>query len=110
MNVIEAINNVGWIEDMVYKEQISAIQPAQITIKELKEEAKKKGYKLVKDVPYIKFEPCICGGNHRSHWNGLKGHRYTYDKCGLTSEWGKSERKAKELWNAMIINKKVPGT
>lgn len=44
-----------------------------MTLEELKAEAKRQGYKPIKD-ENIKFEPCLCGGTRREWWSGPEGH------------------------------------
>ena len=43
---------------------------AQLTLDELKAEAKRQGYKLIKDNPTPKLSPCICGRKHRTFYDG----------------------------------------
>ena len=73
-----------------------------MTYEELKAEAKRQGYKLIKDRPYVKFEPCTCGCNRRTtHYHYICGIRsvvYECNKCGKEAE-GASEREAKLNWN-----------
>ncbi len=45
-----------------------------MTLEELKAEAKRQGYKLIKD-ENIHFEPCLCGGTRREWWSGPEGNK-----------------------------------
>lgn len=78
---------------------------AQLTLDELKAEAKRQGYKLIKDNPIPKFNPCICGANHRTEWKNTRG-AYCYEcmECGRTSSWGDNRREARENWNRMVTD------
>lgn len=78
----------------------------QLTLDELKEQAERLGYKLVKANPYIRFEPCVCGNNRRVTW-------YNWSKCIVTLECnkcgykvsGKNETDAKIMWNTIMREK-----
>lgn len=72
-----------------------------MTLKELKEEARRQGYYLVKaENPYEKLKPCvICGNNRRDHFktkDAKVAMRCT--KCGFTV-LGTSERAIHKKWN-----------
>ena len=41
-----------------------------MTLAELKEEARKQGYRLMKDCRPERLLPCTCGGNKRTHYYG----------------------------------------
>ena len=46
-----------------------------MTFEELKEEAARQGYRLIKFKKYIRIEPCTCGSRKRLHftkWDGQK--------------------------------------
>ena len=82
-----------------------------MTLEELKAEAKKYGYKLTKEYPYISLAPCICG-----HKKISAPMYFDYDikieapyfhrcnKCGLTSEPAKTKYEAKLKWNECVEN------
>lgn len=82
----------------------------EMTLEELKAEAKAQGYKLIKDNPRPKLLRCVCGSNHRGWWtrkkeNGSFGEyewQLECKKCGKRSEWADSERGVIEKWNEMI--------
>ena len=79
-----------------------------MTLDELKKEAKKHGYGLIKLHSRTKMLPCTCGHNRRSHCNVYhhKSGRFYYylvcNKCGLKSPCADTEEEAKEKWNNMI--------
>jgi len=75
---------------------------AQMTLDELKAEAKRQGYKLIKDNPMPKMLPCVCGSKHRTQWSRADGWYYECDGCGRKAKPGKTERKARENWNRMV--------
>ena len=77
-----------------------------MTFDELKAEAEKQGYKLIKHDPQ-KLLPCTCGHNKRSRWYGggwFGSRRITLEckKCGKRSPSGSNEKEAVKLWNEMI--------
>lgn len=76
-----------------------------MTIEELKTEAKKHGYHLIKDRPYVRFKPCTCGCNTRQHWTKWTGTETLVmlrcTNCGREA-CGKDEIEAKLNWNATI--------
>ena len=79
-----------------------------MTYEELKTEAEKLGYKLIKKQEYIRFLPCTCGCNVRHHHTipPRDGHpRLYFYKCSGCFKEGpkaKTERDAKIAWNKMI--------
>lgn len=78
-----------------------------MTIEELKEEAKKLGYTVVKIPKKEKLLPCVCGNNRREHWHRVdikSGRAYEIlrcSKCGREAK-GETERDAIHNWNEMI--------
>ena len=83
------------------------IEPGRMTMEELKAEAKRQGYKLIKD-ENIQVEPCLCGGTRREWWSGPEGHKVVCLRCGLESPWvprSKGKNGVKKAWNAMISQK-----
>lgn len=80
-----------------------------MTFEELKAEAKAQGYSLIKIVPKVKLEPCLCGCNRREHrikWTGVEELEILRcTKCGREA-WGRSEKEAKANWNRMIVNER----
>lgn len=122
----------SWPESIMYKDWVqSAIASAPtltppnegakdknvptndpLTLEELKAEAKRQGYKLIKD-ENIHFEPCLCGGTRREWWSGPEGNKVVCLRCGLESPWvprSKGKNGVKKAWNAMILEKRKEQT
>ena len=76
----------------------------EMTLDELKAEAKRQGYKLIKDNPMPKLLPCICGSKHRILWSCAEGLYFECGGCGRTACPGRTERKARENWNRMVTD------
>lgn len=77
-----------------------------MTVEELKKEAAKLGYNIIKKQKYIRFNPCVCGCNRREHWYGYGQTKFFRCKnCGLKSPEGSNEKEAKLNWNKMIEEK-----
>lgn len=78
-----------------------------MTLDELKVEADKFGYKLIKKSVRIKMLPCICGCNKRTEWfDSRKGQTfYSCDGCGKKSPMSNTTNGAKRAWNEMIEEK-----
>ena len=79
-----------------------------MTLEELKAEAKKHGYKLTKEYPYIKLSPCVCGHKKISAPMIYGGTKIPYfhrcNKCGFSSEPAKTKHEAKLKWNECVEN------
>jgi len=78
-----------------------------MTLEELKAEAKRQGYSLIKYNPLPKMIPCVCGNNKRyRRWRNTDGDEsvsIVCTKCGREIE-GWSERETRIRWNkAMSI-------
>lgn len=117
----EAIGNDTGADYEAYKIALTALTPPAednnvptkapndlLTLEELKAEAKRKGYKLIKN-ENIKFEPCLCGGTQHEWWSGPKGNKVVCLRCGLESPWvpeSKGNNGVKKAWNAMILEKR----
>ena len=76
-----------------------------MTFDELKVEAEKQGYKLVKAQPNERFLPCICGCNMRSHFykqtpTGVQ-RTLRCRNCGREVS-GTSDTDAKRNWNKEV--------
>lgn len=78
-----------------------------MTFEELKEEAKRQGYNLIKIKKPEKLLPCTCGSKRRQHWYGvdIKSGRpfekLVCEKCGKEAR-GYSKDEAIANWNKMI--------
>ena len=102
----------GWTYDgirLLIERQTTLTPPNEpLTLDELKAEAKRQGYKLIKD-ENIHFEPCLCGGTRREWWSGPEGHKVVCLRCGLESPWvprSKGKNGVKKAWNTMILEKR----
>lgn len=81
-----------------------------MTLEELKLEADKLGYSLVKKQKSIKLLPCTCGNKRRTMWittirsTGGGGFQriLACDKCGMKAPPGNTIQEAKENWNKII--------
>ena len=77
-----------------------------MTLEELKAEAKRQGYKLVK-AKRPRFEPCLCGHNVHQWASGPKGWAVYCKHCGLYGPWAKKSHNAVIVaWNEMILEKR----
>lgn len=78
-----------------------------MTLPELKAEADKLGYKVVKkSEPYTPMLPCICGCKRREHWstrfgNGKYGTKLVCIRCNRSAS-GLTQTDARKAWNKMI--------
>lgn len=77
-----------------------------MTFEELKEEAKRQGYNLVKKPTYIPLAKCTCGAklSVKAKWT-VYGHAYKCIKCGLESIPAKTQKNAREYWNWEVKKK-----
>lgn len=79
-----------------------------MNLEELKLEAEKLGYKLIKKPENIKLERCTCGGKPHEMFridfgdSDDSGYIYTCPNCGLKSEAARTHIGAKREWNRMI--------
>ena len=83
-----------------------------MTCEELRIEANKLGYTLVKKKENVKLDPCVCGYNRRELWSyaekGICYYYYQCKKCGVTSK-DYSDRnilQAKKGWNRFVEDHK----
>lgn len=77
-----------------------------LTLDELKEEAKKHGYKLVKESGYISLLPCPkCGRKSTVEWyhrnDTISRGCDTYG-CDFHGKQGKTHREARIKWNEAV--------
>lgn len=78
-----------------------------MNLEELKAEAAKLGYNLVKKQPYIKLSHCTCGEKKPSelfYYTEENGEMrfYKCDNCGLSALPAKTDRQARENWNQLV--------
>jgi len=82
------------------------LEPGRMTLEELKAEAKRQGYKLIK-AKRPRFEPCLCGYNVHQWVHGPEGRAVYCKHCGLESPWVQGgETDVREAWNEMIREKR----
>lgn len=74
-----------------------------MTFEELKAEAKRQGYNLVKKQTYVPLRKCSCGAKYsvKARWT-IYGNAYYCIKCGLESYPSKTQRGARENWNKEV--------
>lgn len=74
-----------------------------MTIEELQVEARKLGYRLVKDRPTVKLLPCPgCGSKRTLEWihtDAAGGYTRECYICEFRAERGKTKTEARENWN-----------
>lgn len=78
-------------------------------LEELKAEADKMGYRLVKKQGSIVLIPCTCGGGKPHEWFqfvGEKGYIYRCGKCDKEGKLCKTKIAARQAWNQMILMEK----
>ena len=78
-----------------------------MTFEELKSEAKRQGYKLIKDDPKSKL-PCVCGCNSKrlgTYWFVSREKADVTIYCPVCNREaiGKNEKEAIENWNNSIV-------
>lgn len=83
-----------------------------MTFDELKKEAQRQGYSLIKrKEPIVRLLPCPCGRKHLSIWGSLypslgikREYLVACPKCGNgeDNEWKPTEKEARELWNRTV--------
>jgi hypothetical protein len=74
-----------------------------MTVEELKIEAAKLGYNIIKKQPYIKLEKCQCGKKPQVGY----GINYVFCRCNYCKTEGPhalTERQARLNWNEMVKN------
>lgn len=81
-----------------------------MTVEELKAEAKRQGFNLVKKPTYISLKPCVCGAklSVKAKWT-IYGNAYKCIKCGLESNPTKTQKGARRSWNE-TVEKEQNGT
>lgn len=73
-----------------------------MTLDEMKVEAEKLGYNLIKKPEIIKMLPCTCGCKRRTEWFCEGQFFYSCNRCGKKSPLSKTTRGARRAWNVMI--------
>ena len=79
-----------------------------MTLDELRAEAKKHGYKLTREYPYIRMAPCVCGHKNIGSYSKWSNDRATAPyfhkcyRCGFASESAKTKYEAKLKWNECV--------
>ena len=73
-----------------------------MTLEELKAEAAKHGYRLIKVPKHIAMLPCTCGHNKRSTWCVDGGYILECLKCGKQGYAGTTRNDARIQWNRRI--------
>ena len=75
----------------------------KMTFEELKAEAERQGYKLVKKpIPLPKIQPCTCGRQKLETWYHDRGTFLRCPRCGKKGGIGKTDRETREKWNALF--------
>ena len=73
-----------------------------MTFEELKAEAEKQGYNLIKKRPYVSLLKCPYCGKKPAYWNSAVSNKVKY-KCECKStDWIKGDRAARIEWNRMV--------
>ena len=77
-----------------------------MTLEELKAEAERHGYRLIKS-SRPRFECCLCGHNVHQWCSGPEGWMVYCKRCGLQGPWAKKSRNAVIVaWNTMLLEKR----
>lgn len=80
----------------------------EVTLEELKAEANKLGYTLVKKQPHIPFPTCKCTNYRKGIMRFRDGHGYYYYRCPvcmLSSEPAKLVRDASKNWYNLTVER-----
>lgn len=81
-----------------------------MTFEELKAEASRQGYSLVKKPTYVPLTKCSCGAKRSvKAYDTIYGHAYKCIKCGLESYPSKQHKTARVYWN-MEVEKSLKNT
>lgn len=76
-----------------------------MTFEELKAEAERQGYYLMKKPTYIPKKPCVCGAKRsvRMFYTN-KGKGFYCNKCklGLNEQVAKTDKQAQINWNKLV--------
>ena len=76
-----------------------------MTLEELKTEANKLGYNVIKKQQHIKMQPCKCGSKNLGI--GIDNGMYCIEcnKCGFSSKPAKTQKQSRSNWNEEIIKR-----
>lgn len=85
-----------------------------MTVEELRAEAKKLGYDIIKARRYVPHLKCHCGlhakvkyGVHKDDECSTRPKVMIFcDECNLSTEWAKTDRMAWKMWYEMITGNK----
>ena len=85
---------------------VALIEPGSMTLEELKAEAERHGYTLIKR-SRPRFECCLCGRNVHQWASGPEGWMVYCKHCGLAGPWAKKSYGAVvRAWNEMMLDKR----
>lgn len=75
-----------------------------MTIEELKAEADKLGYSVVKKQQYVKLSPCICGQKKPREWFRIGSGNVVYQcpNCDFAAPEAKTRKQARLNWNKSV--------
>lgn len=75
-----------------------------MTFEELKAEANRQGYSLVKKPTYVPLAKCSCGAKRSVRFVYIMGGKYVYKciKCGLEGVASRNKKLAREYWNYTV--------
>lgn len=74
-----------------------------MTLEELKAEANKLGYSLIKKKPYTPIKPCpVCGKRGTSVWYGQDGTQRRCSFCDFSGDWTNGKISVNESWNNAV--------
>lgn len=78
-----------------------------MTFDELKLEAEKQGYRLVKITPSVKLLPCpVCGVKRTGEWISMRDGGGYFRACrnrDFKADRGKTKTEAKQKWNEAVL-------
>lgn len=73
-------------------------------LNELKDEAKKRGYYLVKIPERVRLLPCpVCGTKRTEVWTCNHGNFRVCGKCSFRGDYAKTERESVKKWNEAVM-------
>ena len=88
-----------------------------MTVEELRLEAKKLGYNIIKKPESVKLLPCLCGRKrveiyytHNFKDKSKSGHFYWCQQCYLEGAVGRTKIEARKRWNEAVERAKANET